>query len=824
VRAASERPRGAAWVLGLWLAVLLLAVLAIVRAPFVADMSAFLPAEPDARQRLLIEQLQSGSAARTLTIGIRGGADDAQRAAASKALAARLRSSGSFEQVHNGESAGFAEVGRYLFEQRYLLSPAVAPERFTPAGLQAAIGDTLALLGTPAGAAVKPVLERDPTGETATIAQALLPANAPRSAEGVWMAREGGPPRALLLATTRAEGQDLDGQAAALEALRSGFAALPEARGLTLEFSGAPKFAVESRARIETAAHRLGIAATVLVAALLWWVFRSPLALGVAMLPVATGVAVGIAAVGLGFGQIHGVTLGFGATLIGEAVDYAIYYLIQARPASAGEHREPGWRVWLRASWPTVRLGLFTSLAGFAALVVSGFPGLAQLGVFSCAGLVAAALTTRFVLPLLRPDGAALPAARQGPSPRQRLGRAAGRVLGAMPRARVPLAVLGAVAAVGVVVQHERLWRADLASLSPIGATDLALDAALRAELLPGEGGLIVVVTAADLEATLQRAEAATAALEARVDRGELAAVSSPIRWLPSQATQATRRAALPPAPALQAALVEATADGPLPAARLAPFVAEVQAARELPPITHARLRGTAVAPLLDAMLFERPAPGPGQASPGWAAVLPVERLAASGDTGSLAPALEQALAGVPGAVVLDIKPELDRLYAHYLGQAQQQTALGALAVLLLIGAFLRSPRRLLAVAHPLGLAVVFTLAGLAVAGVELGILHLVGLLLVVAVGSNYALFFDRLQHAPASGPAEDRNDTLASLALANGTTVLSFGLIALSGIPALASIGIVVAPGALLALLLAAAFARPGAAVPPPTGSPAAL
>ena len=51
---------------------------------------------------------------------------------------------------------------------------------------------------------------------------------------------------------------------------------------------------------------------------------------------------------------------------------------------------------------------------------------------------------------------------------------------------------------------------------------------------------------------------------------------------------------------------------------------------------------------------------------------------------------------------------------------------------------------------------------------------------------------------------------------LANLTTVVSFGLIAISDIPALSSIGRVVAPGALLALLLSAAFAR---RVTPPAG-----
>ena len=67
-------------------------------------------------------------------------------------------------------------------------------------------------------------------------------------------------------------------------------------------------------------------------------------------------------------------------------------------------------------------------------------------------------------------------------------------------------------------------------------------------------------------------------------------------------------------------------------------------------------------------------------------------------------------------------------------------------------------------------MAVLLTLGGLALLQVPLGILHLVGLLLVVAVGSNYALFFDQLRE---TGRADE--DTLASLMLANLTTVVSF-------------------------------------------------
>ncbi len=83
-----------------------------------------------------------------------------------------------FEQVHNGDFTAFAAVGRWVFEHRYLLSPAVDARRFSADGLRDAIDDTLSLLGTPAGALVKPLLERDPTGETQRIAESALPAAA----------------------------------------------------------------------------------------------------------------------------------------------------------------------------------------------------------------------------------------------------------------------------------------------------------------------------------------------------------------------------------------------------------------------------------------------------------------------------------------------------------------------------------------------------------------------------------------------------------------------------------------------------------------------
>ena len=73
-----------ALVLLLWVAALVAGAAVVARTPFSADLSAFLPANPDARQRVLIEQLQSGVASRTLMAAVEGGTGAAQRADVSR--------------------------------------------------------------------------------------------------------------------------------------------------------------------------------------------------------------------------------------------------------------------------------------------------------------------------------------------------------------------------------------------------------------------------------------------------------------------------------------------------------------------------------------------------------------------------------------------------------------------------------------------------------------------------------------------------------------------------------------------------------------------
>src|SRR4029077_15181184 len=184
------------------------------------------------------------------------------------------------------------------------------------------------------------------------------------------------------------------------------------------------------------------------------------------------------AAVALGFGAVHGITLGFGITLIGESVDYSIYFFIQSlRRDAAG----PPGDEWRRRLWPTVRLGMLTSVCGFASLLPSGFPGLAQLGLYSISGLIAAAIVTRFVLPELLPPGFRI-------GDVSALGLRISRVRDSICRyggLRVGYAAC-AVAVVAMLVlyrHHATLWNRELSRLSPASPQDLRYDATLRTDL-----------------------------------------------------------------------------------------------------------------------------------------------------------------------------------------------------------------------------------------------------------------------------------------------------------------------------------------------------
>lgn len=766
----------------LWLALMAAGVAVVANSRFSTDISFFLPTRPTPEQKVLVGQLQDGSVSRLLMLAVDGG-DEALRARVSRDLRKRLIASRLFVSVQNGEAAATDAERAFFLRYRYQLSPAVDAQRFSVAGLRDAVGETIQSLASPMGILIKPFLAQDPTGEMLAVLEQLNPGTQPEMRSGVWASRDG--ERAMMLLETQAQGSDIDGQSQAIEAVKQAFDqarfALPGDAGsaMVMELSGPGLFAVQSRESIKEEVSRLLLISTLGIVLVLMWAYRSPRLLALGLLPMLSGALAGVVVVSLVYGTVFGITVGFGSALIGEAVDYAIYFFVQSGRTGLAQ--------WRRSFWPTIRLGVMTSALGFGALLFSGFPGLAQLGLYALSGVLTAALVTRFVLPVLAGPVNSVP--EPG-----RWVHGALALLGQAYRLRLLVVVMAAVACAYLWVERDRLWDANLSALSMVSEAQGAADGRLRADLAAPDARYLVLVTGADQEAALQAAERVGDRLDLLVREGAIGGYDSPARFLPSAQRQSSRLAALPQTEVLQARLHEALVDSPLSASKLGPFVQGVAAAREQGPLRRKDLDGTAMALAVDAMLT----PG----GKGWNVMLPL-RPAADRQEMPVAQ-LEAALVG-SGAVFVDMKTEFDTLYSGYVSEAVRLSLTGCALILLLLGFSLRSPARLARVLTTLALTVACVIAGLHASGEKLHLLHLVGMLLIVAVGSNYALFFDRT----AGGEPLDAA-TLMSLGVATLTTAIGFGTLAASRVPVLNAIGLTVGPGALMALVLAAVFVYP--------------
>lgn len=744
--------------LGLWLLALAAGaafVLAQLRVD--SDLRSFMPPPADADQALLMEQIGEGPGSRLLLLAI-DGPDPDPLARLSEGLAAAVQADPAFSQVANGAFDPQA-LDPELLPWRWLLTRSLDAGPMDAGWLRAELEERVAELASPAGAWLKDWLARDPTLEVLRLAEAWAPPVQPRRHAGVWFSARG---EALLVAQTAAAGFDPGAQAAAIAALHEHFNALPKAAGARLVISGPGAIAAQIQDRTRGEAQRLGRASTAGFLLLLLLAYRSVPAVLLAALPVATGAVAGLAALALGFGGAHGITLAFGFTLLGVVQEYPLRLLSHRRP---GEDALAS----IRALWPLLATAIASAAIACLAFFASGVAGLQQLAVFTIAGLLAAGLATRFLLPRVLPGRFADAAATPGLA-------AFERILARLPRPAWLPGLLLAAGAVALWLAPGPLWLDDLAALTPADPATLARDGRLRAELGAADVRYLLVIEGADDEAVLQRSEALEPLLSELARRGVLDAVELPSRYLPSRATQARRQAALPDRTRLQAMLAEARVGLPFRSGLFQPFIDDVEAARRLAPLTPAAFGASPAGARLAAMLVDG-----GHGRVGLGALTGVHDPAA----------LQAALSSQPGARLLDLKAASESLVVAYRGRILHALAVAFVLLALTVLVALRSLRRAWHVLAPMTLATFLVLAVERAAGIPLSLFHLVALTLAAGLGLHYALFFER----PAADAADARR-TLHATLVCVASALLVFGLQALSSLPVLRAIGLTVALG----------------------------
>jgi predicted exporter len=646
---------------------------------------------------------------------------------------------------------------------RYALLDEAEAARFRKDGPASLATDTAVMLGSPAG--MVSAFGDDPGGHLTRYLSALPQPYPGFLPDGLFFTAVKDGQRLYLIRTESSESGFA--RASATAVVQAVDAAKAAARGACADCSiaatGAPLFADAAQREAQQESMILSVASTLLIMLLIAWVFRSFAPHVLAGLQLVASVLAGTAAVILCFGSIQIITLVFGTTLIGIAIDYAFLYFAEywfggGDPAQV-----------MRAVKPGLYMGLATGVVSFAFLLLAGFPALDQFAVFSVVGLLEAGLLVVVLFPVsltAKPD---VPV-NAGVLWPQRFITAACRAH--RRRAVLPIAAL-LLAAPGWFMLHSRDDVRALQNLPPdLLATDAGIRVALGQVAPPG----FFLLEGPDLEQSLLREEALFTKLHA--DTPVLAPLGLS-RFLPSAARQQASLAAWEGVFADPQRLRSAFTHLGLPA-KLADRDSAAWRAASHAPFTYQEI--SAAAPDLTRFVV----PDGAQI-----ALLATATGRAEVDTRPLA----QDAAAVPGASFVDPLARIAATFERIRIRATWLVLLGYLLIsALLVWRYGR--REALRMLYPPLLALGITLGAMGWLGEPLNLFGVVALILILGLGRDYAVFL-------REGGAVRRSPALA-VSLSALTMLFAFGLLALSHIPVLHVFGVATLVGILASYLSA--------------------
>jgi len=734
--------------------------------PVAADMLALLPAGSGDALVQQAEQRMQEPLNRDLLLLI-GHPQRDQAIALVQQVGEQWRGSGRFAQVQWSVDSDLAALRDYLRNNRLALLPAADRQLLLEQPQQLIEQRAAQLFDTFAGFSLLPI-EQDWLGLGVRAQQALNPGSRIQAdlSSGALLLEEPGMTWALLRASARGSAFDMQ-EPPLIAAQVAATRAQIETAGGQLLAAGGVLYAAAGQAKATREISLIGGGATLGTLLLLLLAFRRVRVL-VSLLPIGMALLAGCTACVLVFGQINALTLVLGASLTGVAADYPQHYL--SKSWSNAEGRE-GWSSWgaLRATLPGLSLSLGTNLIGYLALAFTPFPALTQVALFSAAGLIAAYLCSVCLLP------AWLRGLRLSPAP-QLLSFSQHLLAG---RARL-LAKIGSAPLLGLLLLFcaGGLWQLhtqnDLRQW--LGQEPRLLAEAQRIAELTGQQptSQFFLIRAANPQQLLERQAALSQRLDQAVQNGQLRDYRALSQLVAPDSQLQELRAALSALPQHWQPLLDL---GIPPAALHGELLALQQN-------NQASLEQALASPLGEAW---RPL-WLGAHADGVAGLVSLQGLSNSSE-------LQPLVEGLPGVQLVDRISELNALFSATQLSAAELKLLSSIAILLLLCLPFGLGGALRVVCLPL-LAALAALACLGWLGQPLTLFSLFGLLLITAIGVDYAI----LMRENIGGPAVSLLGTLLSAL----TSWLSFGLLLISDTPAIANFGLAISLGLLFCFLLA--------------------
>ncbi|MCF1427574.1 MAG: MMPL family transporter [Shewanella sp.] len=519
----------------------------------------------------------------------------------------------------------------------------------------------------------------------------------------------------------------------------------------------------------------IGLGSLLGVVVLLILVYRSALPLLLALLSIGSGLLCGLAGTLLIFGKVHLFSLVFGASLIGVSIDYAFHYLTDR--LAAGSRWDP--IKGLKHIFAAITLGLITSLVGYLSMLVAPFPGLQQLALFSAIGLIGAYLTVVCWYPLL-----AATKVKDAPLPMVNLLQ---QTLAVWQRPWFSVLLPSALLLTSLLGLYHVRYDDDIRQLQALPQTLQAQEAEIKTVTGMGSTQQMLLVSADSEQALLQALTRTDHQLMALEASGQLASFTSLGSYLPTIESQRHNFALVTELYQTQGAHLAATLGMKQPP----------QPPGEFSPLTPSQLLASPAANRLKFLWL-----GP-DANGLYSSVILLSGVKDAQAIKNLADAQATAtLTDTSHIRFLDKADEISSLFSKYRIRVTELLFLAFVlifAILILRFGWRRSGWIILP-------TVIASITGLAVTnltGLPLNLFNLLAVILILGIGIDYSLFFAE-QGRRQERDSLSRQSTLLAINLSAATTLLSFGLLALSNTMAIHSFGITVLTGITVAWFLA--------------------
>ncbi len=746
------------WRLSFYTLPVLLAAITYSFVTFKTDLSAFIVNGKNAEEMVLASEMQSGVLSRRYLISIGSNSQQAPDPQFIQTLIRHLKQINQVADVWLPEQkAATLNTIKTLYVKHATSIYSLHPEQdlsllFSATGLKQKAHFIKQALLSPQAPLIKPIVLHDPLLLTLngfqTLSNQFKPSEASRYSN--------------LILQTIPSGMNAPAQQAIQQLITSQFKQLNEEKKYTLEMTGVPIFAVATQQLIQGDIIKISLLSTLALMLLFGWVFRSLSAMFQVFTLLGITILCAILATQLVFSYVHGMTIAIGVTLIGICIDYPIHAMVHCQH---NHHINPNKTI--ARLWPSMLLGGITTLIGYLALGVSGYPGFQQVAVFAATGILTALLITRFLLAkLIQPSqhAVSLPWLRCW--------------LVFCDRFRKPLlACVFSLFALSLWQLDHLKWMEDMQQLTPELDALKQQDKRIRARMISIEPGRFILVSGENNELALQHAEQVYQQLDRLKQQKALSEYFGLFPWLLSAQQQHFNQDYL--RQYLNRDNLQLWRDAlqqqGLSVAKLGHFNYSFP-----PPLTLDEVLQTPVKRLIDNRII-----------PHLDKTLILIWLSQHNPV-----ELSRTFDAIPYARYFSQRDLLNNMLKHYTQTAKKLLLAGLSVILLLMIIRYRSLMKTMLTLSPALLSALFILSTWAITGTAISFLHLVAFLLVVAICVDYGIFYQENRGG-------DIQVTYQAIAISMLTSALAFGSMIAAESTSLKTLAGVVSSCVLLGFLL---------------------